>query len=226
MSHRIDYWSSSFSLSNAVPFALKSTTNFNFHSSSGLLEFLNKLGTYFEMSRLVTATIPPQYQSTLMSALERNKYVFRPSLSAPSATGTAHNTSQITFIVRAKHLQGEYCSHLSPVMHITSHRALFIFVWYLYRLYICRRHHTSHKSWMWPKLGYHWCYTPLDDPVMMLNLQIIYQQTLIKMFLIAFCVCKYKYSDWHPGEILMCVNIDYVALQYASKNVRPKKPMP
>lgn len=64
------------------------------------------------MSRLVTVTIPRVYESTLMTELQRNKYVFRPSLNVSSDDG--RGSSLITFVVRSKRLQG-VITHLTQV---------------------------------------------------------------------------------------------------------------
>jgi len=64
------------------------------------------------MSRLVTATIPLDYENVLMGELHRNRYVFRPSLITSNMS--ANKVSQVTFIVRSKHLQG-VITHLTQV---------------------------------------------------------------------------------------------------------------
>ena len=64
------------------------------------------------MARLVTATIPLDYANVLMSELHRNRYVFRPTLITSNVT--ANKVSQVTFVVRSKHLQG-VITHLTGV---------------------------------------------------------------------------------------------------------------
>lgn len=47
-----------------------------------------------------------------MNELQRNRYVFRPSLITSNMT--ANKISQMTFVVRAKHLQG-VITHLTQI---------------------------------------------------------------------------------------------------------------